>query len=149
MFSILFLDAKSEIFKKVRKENQMCGSSFRQSMQDFFFLLSLFLKYQSQISKFKLNFKTSMKIPLVPMGVLAPGSAAAWLSTQPPIDTNRIFLAHMSAKSPSKISPNPLEVISSFGTLGQLLKKKKNGKVRGVGGVPEFLLDCNPNIFVT
>ena len=42
------------------------------------------------------------KFPLTPMGVLA----------RPPIDTSGNFPAHMSAESPSNISPNPLEVIS-------------------------------------
>ena len=52
------------------------------------------------------------------MGVFAPGSAHARPSAQPPINTSRNFLAHMSAESPSNISPNPSEVISK----GQLLK---------------------------
>ena len=34
--------------------------------------------------------------PLVPMGVLAPGSAHARPSAQPPIDTSGNFSAHMS-----------------------------------------------------
>ena len=36
------------------------------------------------------------KIPLAPMGVLAPGSAHARPSAQPPIDTSGHFSAHMS-----------------------------------------------------
>ena len=35
-------------------------------------------------------------IPLAPMGVLAPGSAHAWRSTRPPIDTSGNFSAHVS-----------------------------------------------------
>ena len=46
------------------------------------------------------------------MGVLAPGSAHARPSARPPIDTSGNFPAHMSAESPSNISPNPSEVIS-------------------------------------
>ena len=57
--------------------------------------------------KLKLN-----KYPLAPMGVLAPGSAHAIPSAQPPIDTSGKFPAHMSAESSSNISPNPFEVIS-------------------------------------
>ena len=38
------------------------------------------------------------KYPLVPMGVLAPGSAHARLSAQPPIDTSGNFSAHVSAE---------------------------------------------------
>ena len=48
---------------------------------------------------------------IAPLGVLAPGSAHPRPSAQPPIDTNGIFLAHMSAESLSNISPNPSEVI--------------------------------------
>ena len=36
------------------------------------------------------------KIPLAPIGVLAPGSAHARPSPQPPIDTRRNFSVHMS-----------------------------------------------------
>ena len=46
------------------------------------------------------------------MGVLAPMSAHAGPSTQPPIGTSVNFPARMSAELPSNISPNPSEVIS-------------------------------------
>ena len=52
------------------------------------------------------------KIPLVPRGVLAPVSAHAGPSAQPPLGTSGIFPAYVSAESPSNISPNPSEVIS-------------------------------------
>ena len=52
------------------------------------------------------------KFSLAPMGVLATGSAHARPSACPPINTSGNFLAHMSAESPSNISPNPSEVIS-------------------------------------
>ena len=52
------------------------------------------------------------KFPLAPMGVLASGSAHARHSAQPPINTSGNFTAHVSAESPSNISPNPSEVIS-------------------------------------
>ena len=52
------------------------------------------------------------KFPLAPIGVLAPVSAHAGPSAQPPIGTIGIFPARVSAKLPSNISPNPLEVIS-------------------------------------
>ena len=55
--------------------------------------------------------KKDNKFPLAPMGVLTPGSAHARPSAQPPIYVSRNFPAHMSAESPSNISPNPLEVI--------------------------------------
>ena len=54
----------------------------------------------------------AIKFPLEPMGVLAHGSAHVRPSARPPIDTSGNFLAHMSAETPSKISPNPSEVIS-------------------------------------
>ena len=46
------------------------------------------------------------------MGVLAPVSAPAGPSAQPPIGTSGNFPARVSAKSPSNISHNPSEVIS-------------------------------------
>ena len=56
--------------------------------------------------------KNYQNIPLAPMGVLAPVSAHAGPSPQPPIGTSGIFPARVSAESPSNISPNPSEVIS-------------------------------------
>jgi hypothetical protein len=52
------------------------------------------------------------KFPLTPMGVLALGSAHARPSAQPPINVSGNFPPHVSAESPSNISPNPSEVIS-------------------------------------
>jgi hypothetical protein len=52
------------------------------------------------------------KFPLMPMGVLAPGSVHARPSAQPPIDMSGNFPARVSAELPSNISPNPSEVIS-------------------------------------
>ena len=52
------------------------------------------------------------KFPLAPMGVLAPVSAHAGPSAQPPIGTSGNFPARVSAELPSNISPNPSEVIS-------------------------------------
>ena len=52
------------------------------------------------------------EFPLAPMGVLAPGSAHARPSAQPPINMSGYFPAHVSAESPLKISPNLSEVIS-------------------------------------
>ena len=46
------------------------------------------------------------------MGVLAPGSAHARPSAQPPIGTSGNFPARVSAELSSNISPNPSEVIS-------------------------------------
>ena len=61
--------------------------------------------------------KEVLKFPLAPMGVLAPVSAHARHSAQPPIDTSGNFPAHVSAESPSNISPNPSEVISKVSEL--------------------------------
>ena len=55
-----------------------------------------------------------IKFPLTPMWVLTPGSAYAWPSARPPINMSGKFSAHMSAKSPSNISPTPYELISKF-----------------------------------
>ena len=51
------------------------------------------------------------------MGVLAPVSAHAGPSAQPPIGTSGNFPARVSAESPSNISPNPSEVISEVSEL--------------------------------
>ena len=60
-----------------------------------------------------------VKIPLVLMGVLAPGSAYARPSAWPPIDTSGTHVCRVTFKD----LPKPLRShISSFGTLGQLLK---------------------------
>ena len=56
--------------------------------------------------------KIVLKFPLAPMGVLAPVSAHAGPSAQPPIGTSGNFPARVSAESPSNISHNPSEVIS-------------------------------------
>jgi hypothetical protein len=40
-----------------------------------------------------------IRIPLTPMGVLAPGSAHARPSAQPPIDMSGNFPVHVSAES--------------------------------------------------
>ena len=53
-----------------------------------------------------------VEFPLAPMGVLAPVSAHAGPSAQPPIGTIGNFPARVSAEFPSNISPNPSEVIS-------------------------------------
>ena len=50
--------------------------------------------------------KMNSKFPLTPMGVLAPGSAHARPSAQPPIDVSGNFPAHVSAESPSYLPPN-------------------------------------------
>ncbi len=51
------------------------------------------------------------------MGVLAPVSAHAGPSAQPPIDVSGNFPAHVSAELPSNIFPNPSEVISEVSEL--------------------------------
>ena len=49
------------------------------------------------------NIKTTSEFSLTPMGVLAPGSAHARPSAQPPIDMSGIF-RHTFLQSPSKFS---------------------------------------------
>ena len=51
------------------------------------------------------------QFPLTPMGVLAPRSEHARPSARPPVSISRKFMAQVSAKPPSNISPNPSEVI--------------------------------------
>ena len=51
------------------------------------------------------------------MGVLAPVSVHTGPSAQPPIGTSGIFPVHVSADSPSNISPNHSEVISEVSEL--------------------------------
>ena len=77
------------------------------SMVQLFNLLAIF-DYRSTV--FYEDWE--IKIPLAPMGVLATGSAHARTSARTPIDTSGNFPAHLSAESPSNISPNPSEVIS-------------------------------------
>ena len=89
----------------------------------------------------KSSFRTSFSFTILPKSA----SLACWNSAhanggprslskhtrpfaQPPIDMSGIFLAHMSGESPLNISPNPSEVISSFGTLVQILKFSKKNK---------------------
>ena len=55
------------------------------------------------------------------MGVLAPGSAHARPSAQPPINMSGNFPAHVSAESPSNISPNCLELIFNVSERGEAL----------------------------
>jgi hypothetical protein len=67
------------------------------------------------------------------MGVLAPGSAHARPSAQPPIDVSGNFPAHMSAVTFLKFSHFPVKI----------------GLFWGVGAVPGIFFDWNPNIYVT
>jgi hypothetical protein len=71
-----------------------------------------------------------------------------------PHRNERKFSAHVSAESHLNSSPNPSEVISLvLEPLDKISKyppfPPKNHIVRGLGGVPEFFLVWNPNIFVT
>ena len=56
-----------------------------------------------------------MKIPLMPIGVLAHGSAHTRPSAQSPIDVSGNFPAHVSAEWPSNISPSPSKKIKKWG----------------------------------
>ena len=71
------------------------------------------------------------------MGVLAPVSAHAGLSAQPPIGTSGNFPARVSAES---ISPD----FTKFPHF-----PVKIGLIGGVGGIPNRLFHWIPNIFVT
>ena len=82
------------------------------------------------------------------MGVLAPVLAHAGHSARTPIDTSRNFPAHVSAESPSNISPNPSEVIyevselynKHFLDIFNFIQFSGQNRVNlGGRGVPEFL----------
>ena len=74
------------------------------------------------------------------MGVLASGSAHARPSARPPIDTSGNFSAHMSAESPSNISPNTYLKFQNPRTTfkNTPLCPPKYSIVQGGGGVPNF-----------
>ena len=50
-------------------------------------------------------------ISLTPIGVLSPDLLRLDGSTSHHIEKSGIYLAHVSAKSPSNMSPNPSEVV--------------------------------------
>ena len=58
------------------------------------------------------------------MGVLAPRSAHARPSAQPPINVSGNFPAHVSAELPSTISPDCLELISKVSEKSKNYQKK-------------------------
>ena len=64
---------------------------------------------------------TISKIPLVPMGVLAPVSAHARPSARPPIDMSERFPPRMSAESPSNLQC--MAILSIFNYYQDLIRK--------------------------
>ena len=70
-----------------------------------------------------LDSKNVCQILLAPMGVLAPGSAHAWPSAQPPSTPAEIFRAHICKVFFKHLAQSLRSHFRSFGTLGQLLKK--------------------------
>ena len=68
------------------------------------------------------------------MGVLAPVSAHAGTSAQPPIGTSGNFPARVSAES-------------TFNKFSHI--QVKIGLIGGVGGSPKYFFHWIPNIFVT
>ena len=82
------------------------------------------------------------------MGVLALGYAHARPSAQPPIDTSGNFPAHMSAESPSNISPNPSEVISEVLKIPPLTPQIYDS-TGDRSGPQIFVVGWNPSIFVS
>ena len=109
---------------------------------------------QKQIWKIRLEkgFNDLGKIPLAPMGLLTPGSAHAWPSARPPINTIRIFPAHLSSKSPLKNLPNPSEVIpkvlepTTTFEMPHLCLVKYSIVRWEAGGPGIFVVEWNPNI---
>ena len=88
------------------------------------------LKFKKSISHLRIEIRHGCiwEFLLTPMGVLAPGSAHARPSAQPPIDVSGNFPPHVSAESPSYISPNCLELISK---VSENLKNIKNKPKKG------------------
>jgi hypothetical protein len=62
---------------------------------------------QAELALSRQNYRIikTIRIPLAPRGDLAPGSAQARPSAWPLIDTSGNFPVHVSAETPSKISP--------------------------------------------
>ena len=88
------------------------------------------------------------------MGVLALGSAHARPSARAPINMNGNFQVHVSAESPSNMSPNPSEVVSKVLEPQETFENTplcppKNSIKRGIGGIPDLFRVWNPRIFVT
>jgi hypothetical protein len=95
------------------------------------------------------------KFPLAPMGILAPGSAHARPSARPHIATSGNFLAHVSAESPSNISPNQKSYPkfqnprTNFAIFNQKNFKKPKNDLQGVSEffgvlISPFLFRINP-----
>ena len=77
------------------------------------------------------------------MGVLAPRMRTLDVSARPPIDTSGNFPAHVSAGSPSNISPNPsYPKFQNPRTTFEIFNNKKIKKLKtppgGQGGSPNF-----------
>ena len=114
-------------------------------MQNFRTLAALFLVEKQGPRKERE--RERKKFPLTPMGVLAPGSAHARPSAQPPIDVSGNFPAPVSAKWPSNISPSPSKVESevSVSHSGIYLKLAhftvKIGLIQGVEGGLQNLME--------
>ena len=84
-------------------------------------------------------------------------SAHVWPFARPPISMSGNFSTHMSAESPSNISPTPQKSYPKFRKTSTTLENNplcptKYNIVRVVGGVPRspiFFRVWNPHIFVT
>ena len=80
------------------------------------------------------------------MGALAPGSAHARPSAQPPIDTSEKFSAYMFGGGVKKFDKFQ-SILSTFFFLPKNTPKKWTH--RGAGGAPKFCFTPNLNFFVT
>ena len=90
------------------------------SRRPLFLVINLFLSFLVLVFLLPPLFKTTEGVVVLfqisdmtsdGLGEMFEGDSAPQV-TQPPIDSSGNFPAHMSAESPSNISPNPLEVIS-------------------------------------
>ena len=87
------------------------------------------------------------------MGFLAPGSAHARPSTQPPIDNSGNFSAQVSERGVKKVDKFLINFLAISGDSkhfsGVFRRNPKKSTPRGAGGSPKFLITLNLIFFVT
>ena len=97
------MDARVEQFA-IHSNNSTSQNKERMAFFSHYFSKPTEPKIYVDIFKFKGGKRN--KIMLTTMGVLAPGSVHARPFARPPIKLRRYCPAHVSAESPSNISPN-------------------------------------------
>ena len=90
----------------------------------------------------------NINIPLAPMGVLAPVSAHAGPSAQPPIGTAEIFWHACLQSRFHQISPFSGQNRVDWGYIAHFgICPPKIGFFRGLGGVPEICFSLESSYF--